>query len=918
MIEDTEDSRQVECRALQQAGYETKSAGSAEEGFQFAQSSSPDLILCDILMGGEDGFALLERLRNTPATATIPVILMAADHGSSSEDGRRRGMALGADDFLRKPFAPDILLTSVKARLQKKALEQSQAARTQACLVQILESTVDLTLLVEAETLQVIYVNHAGRRLFGLPATLELDGQFLAPLFTPASLTLLSSDIFPTARQGNAWQGELVLRSPAGREVPVSAVVLSHQTGEYDQRIFSIVAHDISRRRELEKNLRENEAYLKTIFASIKNGIVIADATTNTIIEVNDAVVRLTGRSKLSLVGKPFHTLARKEEEPIQAAADLSPLSNSNECLLLDQQGRGIAALRSSVPILLRGRLCLLECFTDISAQKQIEAQLRDSEIRFSTIATATFDGMVMADPTGRISFWNPAAERILGYTAAEAIGQDLHRLIAPARYHQAAIAGLGMFAKTGQGAAVGQSLELCALRKDGKEIAVELSLSAVAIDEQWHAIGIMRDISLRKQADATLQLAHAAMDAAANGVAITDIKGTIIWINQAFTTLTGYSAEEAIGQNPRVLQSGQHEGPFYENLWRTISSGQIWQGELCNRRKDGTLYHEEMTITPVRQNGQVTHFIAIKQDIAARKQAEEERQQMEVQLRQAQKLESIGQLAAGIAHEINTPVQFVGDNVRFVNESLPHFALLLTLHRELLEAARATATNRALVEKAEASLQASDLDYLIRELPTAVKESLDGIDRIAHIVRAMKEFSHPSSKDRAPVDLNRAIESTVTVARNEWKYVADLTLDLEPTLPSVPCYASEINQVVLNLVVNASHTIADVVRAQPGTKGKITIRTRGVEGAVEVQIADTGAGIPEAIRHRIFDPFFTTKEVGKGTGQGLTMAHNTIVKRHGGSMRFESSVGQGTTFFIRLPLMVATSNGLIETTAAT
>ena len=166
-----------------------------------------------------------------------------------------------------------------------------------------------------------------------------------------------------------------------------------------------------------------------------------------------------------------------------------------------------------------------------------------------------------------------------------------------------------------------------------------------------------------------------------------------------------------------------------------------------------------------------------------------------------------------------------------------------------------------------------------------------------------MKEFSHPSSKDRAPINLNHAIESTVTVARNEWKYVAEMALELDPTLPPVRCFASEINQVVLNLVVNAAHAIADVVRQKPGAKGLITIRTRRLDDWAEIQVADTGTGIPEAIRERIYDPFYTTKDVGKGTGQGLTIAHDTVVNRHGGSIHFQTEMGRGTTFFVHLPL---------------
>jgi signal transduction histidine kinase len=183
------------------------------------------------------------------------------------------------------------------------------------------------------------------------------------------------------------------------------------------------------------------------------------------------------------------------------------------------------------------------------------------------------------------------------------------------------------------------------------------------------------------------------------------------------------------------------------------------------------------------------------------------------------------------------------------------------------------------------------------------LQESLEGISRVATIVRAMKEFSHPGRKEKMALDLNHAIETTVLVARNEWKYTADLTTDLAPDLPQVPCLVHEFNQAMLNLIVNAAHAVGDVAAKTEGSKGSIKISTRQDGAWVEIRISDTGTGIPENIRHRIFDPFFTTKDVGKGTGQGLAIARSTVVDKHGGEINFESTVGKGTTFIIRLPI---------------
>ena len=259
------------------------------------------------------------------------------------------------------------------------------------------------------------------------------------------------------------------------------------------------------------------------------------------------------------------------------------------------------------------------------------------------------------------------------------------------------------------------------------------------------------------------------------------------------------------------------------------------------------------------------------------------ERRRLEAQLLQAQKLEAIGQLAAGIAHEINTPTQYIGDNVRFVRDAFEDIA-------GLVDMPAGTETSTAV-----------DVAYLCEEIPRALDQALEGIRLITEIVRAMKEFSHPDGSEVELTDLNHRVIATTTVCRNEWKYVAELTLDLDPELPSVPCFPGPLNQALLNIVVNAAHAISERKDLEGG-KGRITVSTRRDGDWVEIRIGDTGVGIPEAIRGRIFDPFFTTKEVGKGTGQGLAIAYNVVVKKHKGEIHVESDVGDGATFTLRLP----------------
>ena len=290
-----------------------------------------------------------------------------------------------------------------------------------------------------------------------------------------------------------------------------------------------------------------------------------------------------------------------------------------------------------------------------------------------------------------------------------------------------------------------------------------------------------------------------------------------------------------------------------------------------------------------------VTSILIVGADIT-------ERIELEEQLRQAHKLESIGQLAAGVAHEINTPTQYIGDNVQFLKGAFEDLTLLLKAYDRLLAAAKDGELTGEVVEEASEAVASSDAPYLLEEIPKAIDQTLDGVSRVSSLVGAMKEFSHPGTKEKMAVDLNRAIESTITVARNEWKYVADLETDFDPNLQSVSCLPGEFNQAILILIVNAAHAIADVIAKGGPERGKIKVQTRKCADWDEIRIEDTGGGIPAAIRGRIFDPFFTTKEIGKGTGQGLAIARSVIVSKHGGTIHFETAEGKGTTFIIRLP----------------
>jgi signal transduction histidine kinase len=277
---------------------------------------------------------------------------------------------------------------------------------------------------------------------------------------------------------------------------------------------------------------------------------------------------------------------------------------------------------------------------------------------------------------------------------------------------------------------------------------------------------------------------------------------------------------------------------------------------------------------------------------------------QTQSQLLQSQKMESIGQLAAGIAHEINTPTQYVADNMSFVDMATTSLLALVDRSIAVIAAQRAGESDDALLADFDATLRRTKLDYLRQQIPDALAQSKEGLAHIARIVSAMKAFSHPSGEDKAPADIREVISTTVTVARSEWKYVAEIETQVDDDLPQLPCRRDLIGQALLNLVVNAAHAISETLSEGVRDKGLIRITARRFgDRHIDLSVADDGPGIPPEMRERIFDPFFTTKPVGKGTGQGLAMVYTTVVDQHGGEILCESEVGRGTCFTLRLPL---------------
>jgi PAS domain S-box-containing protein len=376
------------------------------------------------------------------------------------------------------------------------------------------------------------------------------------------------------------------------------------------------------------------------------------------------------------------------------------------------------------------------------------------------------------------------------------------------------------------------------------------------------------------------------------------------VYVSPQMADICGVTAEETMRRGLRWL--GSHVPKEDRRaLGRAIAAGaagaEVPAVEFRFDRPDGEQIWLRATSAALTRGPEGRRLQGLVFDITEAKSAQTENERMEAELRLAQKLEAVGQLAAGIAHEINTPIQFVGDTVRFLEDAFGDLMALQPVQDEVNRAAASGSVPAELLERVAAAEDRADLDYLRERVPGAFERANDGLGRVAAIVGAMREFAHPPTADQALVDLNAALRNTLIVARSTYKYVAEVTTELGD-LPPVVCNGGDVNQVFLNLIVNAAHAIEDRV-GDGDERGTITVRTRRDGEHVTVSIADTGAGIPADVAGRIFDPFFTTKDVGRGTGQGLAIARTMVVERHGGALTFETEAGRGTTFHVRLPI---------------
>ena len=507
--------------------------------------------------------------------------------------------------------------------------------------------------------------------------------------------------------------------------------------------------------------------------------------------------------------------------------------------------------------------LCYEGVLRDITERLQAEKASTANEKRFAALVHSAADAIICMDENGCIQTWNDSATQLFQFTKEEVVGCKLHDLITPERYRELANQRLKMFLKQGTGPIIGQTQELVGLRKDGTEFPIELSVSGMGQGNRWQAIGIIRDITERKRSESQVLKLATAVEQAAEGILITDKNGNIEYVNPAFSLITGYTEDEILGRNPRILKSDKHDQAFYKQLWDTLLMGNVWKGRFLNKKKDGSLYHEDATISPVRDDtGHIVNFVAVKRDIT-------QEINLERQLQHAQKMETIGTLAGGVAHDFNNLLTVILGNVEF----------------GLQDSQQGQPVHQDLVKIQKAANQAR------------------------HLVNQLLTFTRQQDSNKNRINLNDSIDDVLKMLRRIIGEDIRLITHFDPDLNQINADTTQIQQILLNLCVNARDAMPD--------GGQIIFETCNVTTDMQqnlpcppekpgtyvlLKVYDSGTGMDQETKQRIFEPFFTTKDVGKGTGLGLSVVYG-IVKQHAGYIDVSSEESNGTTFYIYFPV---------------
>ena len=944
IVDDDEMLCEIFQKLFEDNGYYCTFAPDIKKARELINANVFDLILCDIHLPDGSGLDFIRPVREEhPETAVIIIT------GTNDLQKAKIALEMGINRYIIKPISLKQLLIIVENTLRKQEVDNAQQSYHTELENLVREKTSELQDTVE-------HLTESKEELIRSKKALQSKHFFLQTL-----LNAIPNPIFCRDRNGifvkcnSAFESVIgltkeeivgktvfdidaedltkylhesdieMIREPGKRFFEISIPLADGKIHDFlicegtfsneNEDIVGLVssAINITELKTAQEKLIESEARFRNLIEGSIQGIIIYKNFKA--VFVNQTFGDIYGYTikEIEEMENVFAFVAHEEHSRVTGYIDRI-LRGKDNFLQIEIEG----VRKDGTKIWLDNIICLVDwggesaiqvTVSDITRRRKYEDALMASEEKFRAISDSAGDAIAMTDLDGFFTYWNQSAERISHYSKDEVLGKNYNDFLIPERYRAELEQLFKCLNNDKKLRPKNKWIEIAAIRKGGEEYPIEMSLTTVNIMGTLNTVAIVREITDRKKAEALLKLAHAELKMQMNGISsiligISDSNIITEW-NKVAENSTGISAKVVLGKPIGECEIAWEKNKVLKGIATCSKKRQsVVIEDVRYTRADGKERFLRITLSSLKVIEGIPHAILLLGDDVTK------RKDLEFQLSQARKLESIGQLAAGIAHEINTPTQYIGDNTRFLQEASSDLGSVFGQYDRLLQAVKKGTPTDKIVRDLEEIIEEVDVAYLREEIPKAIEQALDGVDRVSKIVHSMKEFSHPGANEKTAVDLNKALESTITVARNEWKYVADMETDFDNSLPLVHCVPGEINQVFLNMITNAAHAIGEVVKNGDNGKGKIIISTRGNGDSAEICIKDTGSGIPVALRHRIFDPFFTTKKVGKGTGQGLSISHSVVTEKHGGSINFETGEGQGTTFTIQLPIGEQGTNG--------